>query len=406
MVLPFLTLYLTSRLGFTTRAAVGYVAWYGIGSILGSLLGGRLIGRIGALRLMMVSFAFSGLALLLLPMFHDPWWLGGAVMVLSVVAEMSRPASATAATSLCPERDHARALALNRVAVNLGMTCGPAAAGFLTQFGYHWLFVVDGITCWLAAAVLAWRFGRAADTGESSIPESATGLGSTRNPWRDPAFLGLALITSLQGIVFFQLISTYPMYLKDWYHFGEPEIGLVFALNTCCVVLFEMALIGRIAGYSQWHTIAWGNFLILLGFGLLPLGNGWPMASLSVLVWTLGEMLSMPVAAAYVSRLARNGKERGRYFGAYTSCFSVAFVLAPLIGGAAYTWNPQALWWTSLAFAPLLLWGMLARRQPGWGDPPPEVGLQPIEVGAAPPRQGTRSGTISFTAPRSRGEDR
>ena len=49
-----------------------------------------------------------------------------------------------------------RAFALRRAAVNLGMTLGPVAGGFLARVDYAWLFRIDGLTC-LAAAILLVR---------------------------------------------------------------------------------------------------------------------------------------------------------------------------------------------------------------------------------------------------------
>jgi MFS family permease len=43
---------------------------------------------------------------------------------------------------------------LRRLAVNLGMTFGPAAGGFLALYSYTWLFAVEGATCLFAAAAM------------------------------------------------------------------------------------------------------------------------------------------------------------------------------------------------------------------------------------------------------------
>jgi predicted MFS family arabinose efflux permease len=50
MVLPFLTLYLTQKLGFTGALAGRMVSVYGVGAVCGAYLGGRLAERFGAIR--------------------------------------------------------------------------------------------------------------------------------------------------------------------------------------------------------------------------------------------------------------------------------------------------------------------------------------------------------------------
>jgi MFS family permease len=360
MVLPFFVLYLTTQLGYSHTAAGRFMALYGLGSIAGSLLGGRLIGWVGARRVLIVSYLATGGALLALAVPREPWALGGLVLLFSLVAEIGRPATAAAATNSCPEASHTKALALNRLAVNLGMTVGPAFGGFLTIISYTWLFVVDAVTCWLSAMLLIWRFGRSPEvTSRSSSEQEPAERLPCRNPWTDQRFLLMASLTTSQAFVFFQLLGTYPMYLKEVFHFTERDIGLVFGLNTLCVVLFEMVLLDFVSRYRDIHVIAVGSFLTCLGFGLLAFGDGWSITIISVLVWTLGEMLTMPLTAAFVSRMARNPIERGRYFGAYTSCYSVAFVVAPILGTAIYAIRPSAVWWWSLAVAPLLMTGYL-----------------------------------------------
>lgn len=359
MVLPFFILYLTTELKYTHAMAGRFMALYGVGSIAGSLLGGRLIGRIGARRVLIYSYLATGIALIALSFPRDPRIVGCLVLIFSLVAEISRPATAAAATNLCPEKLHAKALALNRIAVNLGMTMGPALGGFLTLISYKWLFVVDAATCWLAALILLWRFGRVSESTRRS-EEKASGLATeSLNPWRDARFLTLATLTTLQAFVFFQLLGTYPMYLKEAYGFRESDIGLVFGLNTIGVVLFEMVLLDYIHRFQPLNVIGFGSFLTCCGFGLLAFGSGWSITLASVFVWTLGEMLTMPLTAAYVSRMARNPIERGRYFGAYTSCYALAFVVAPVVGTQIYSVSPIAVWWSSLAVAPILLVGYL-----------------------------------------------
>ena len=46
------------------------------------------------------------------------------------------------------------AIALNRLAMNLGFTIGPVLGGLLASINYHFLFWADGLTCIFAAAFI------------------------------------------------------------------------------------------------------------------------------------------------------------------------------------------------------------------------------------------------------------
>ena len=66
MVLPFLTLYLRQDLEFTTGQAGVMLSLYGVGSIGGAALGGKLTDRIGYRFVMLSSLFGSGAILLVL----------------------------------------------------------------------------------------------------------------------------------------------------------------------------------------------------------------------------------------------------------------------------------------------------------------------------------------------------
>jgi MFS family permease len=68
-----------------------------------------------------------------------------------------------------------------------------------------------------------------------------------------------------------------------------------------------------------------------------------PELAATVVVWTLGEMISSPVAGAYVSHLAPE-RYRGRYMGLLMLMWSIGMVLGPSIGTYVFERNETALW--------------------------------------------------------------
>ena len=61
----------------------------------------------------------------------------------------------------------------------------------------------------------------------------------------------------------------------------RDRIGLLFAVNTIVIVLFEMILVNFIRPFRKLRVIAVGQFLSCIGFGLLLAGRwgtilGWP----------------------------------------------------------------------------------------------------------------------------------
>ena len=88
-----------------------------------------------------------------------------SLLYLSVAAECFRPASITATINYCEHEDqHTKSLAVNRLAVNLGMTVGPAVGGFLATINYSWLFYANAFGALLALICV---FGYFWDSQES-----------------------------------------------------------------------------------------------------------------------------------------------------------------------------------------------------------------------------------------------
>jgi MFS family permease len=145
-------------------------------------------------------------------------------------------------------------------------------------------------------------------------------------------------------MVFFQVWSTMPLYLRSIFEMSEQAIGLLLALNALIIVFIEMILVRAIEARDRMSMVGVGAFMVCGGLALLALGSSWVIAVLSMVVLTVGEMLSMPITNAVVAERAGTGSV-GRYMGAYSLAFSTAFVIGPVVGSAVYqNLGPRVLW--------------------------------------------------------------
>ena len=357
MVLPFLALYLTSERGFSPREAGLVLTLYGVGSGLGSYFGGGLTDRFGAHRVQAASLLLAGVGLYVLGRLEDPVTIRWAVPLVAIALETFRPANATAFTLQSPPDRWTQAFAVRRLAINLGMTVGPAVGGLLAARDYHLLFVVDGITCWVAATVLliADRGGRAAVPRAAAAGAAGADAAPARSPWRDGPHLALLGMTFLLNVVFLQVLSTYPLALHDLQRFTEPMIGSVYAINTTIIVLVEMVLVRRLALARPLGVARWGSLLLCGGFALLPWGDGYAYVAATVVVWTAGEMLTMPFFETVVAGRSED-RSRGRYLGSYNLAHALAFGAAPLMGTLVYERFGSLTLWTACGVTGALVW--------------------------------------------------
>jgi MFS family permease len=117
----------------------------------------------------------------------------------------------------------------------------------------------------------------------------------------------------------------------------------VISLNGVLVVLCELPLTTITARHPPQRMIALGYAVIGLGFATNALTRTVPLLALTVAVFTLGEMISMPVAGAYVADLAPADR-RGLYMGTYGMVWAVAFVCGPSLGMLLFSASPLLLW--------------------------------------------------------------
>ena len=328
MVLPFLTLYGTRELGFSVVQAGILTGMYGAGSLLGSWLGGWLTDKIGFYKVASRSLIYGGLAMTSLLFFKEFYILCAAVFVTSTLADASRPPLMAAVSIFSKPENQTRAIALIRMAVNLGISIGPAIAGLLAgSVGYDWLFVLDGLTCILAAFYLM----RNIDPAKKKKPENYSL--NTRRASSDYIYLVFLVVASINIIAFIQLMSTIPLYFNQVFGLTEAQIGLFFTFNGLIVFFFEMPLVA----YSEkrWKpftSMILGAVLMGAGHLFLNLPLHWliVIGAYNILI-SLGEIINFPFGNSLaLSRAPFHLK--GKYMGFWAMMFSSTFIIAPILG--------------------------------------------------------------------------
>jgi predicted MFS family arabinose efflux permease len=368
MVVPFLGIYLGERFGYDLAESGRVLTLYGIGSIVGSLLGGRLADRVGPVRSQVATLSATGVWMLLMTQATHPWTLAGGAFVLGALNDAFRPGNQSAVAQSCPPALRRRALALNRLALNAGWAIGPTVGGYLADIDFRWMFVADGATCALAAAFL-WCCLR--DWRPVLEPRPASG----HVPWvRDRHFVLLMLFTLLYLMAFMQYFSNGSRHLERAFATSKSEIGWLLAINPILIVLFELPAVQAMRSLRALPVIALGSLVTGLGYLLLlPPGLATSGFGLAMVVIAVGEILQMPLLGAYLNDHAPP-HARGVYNGVYSGTFALGMVLAPWLGGELYERiGPDALWLTCAGLgtvAGLGFWWMHVESAAGDGPRP------------------------------------
>ena len=347
-VLVFLVLYLTQR-GYSAAEAGAAVSVYGVGSMAASMVGGYLADHLGRRNSIALSMFAAAGAMIALSQAEELWQIIPLTGLVGFTSEMYRPAASALLADLTPAGGRVTAFAVYRLAVNLGVAAGPAVAGFLAERSFVLLFIGDAITsaAYGVIALIALPEGVRARAAER-------GAGAVRTILAHGAFMRLLLATTAMAFVFFQAYSTFPLQVQA-HGYTAATYGMLMSLNGLLIASVELPLTSLTRQRDPRRVIALGYLLAAIGFGLTGVAEPLPLLALTVVVWTVGEMLSSPVSAAYVADLAPVPM-RGRFQAAFGLSFSAGLIVAPTLGTLLYQASPGVLWGTCLATGLVAAW--------------------------------------------------
>jgi MFS family permease len=326
-VITFLALYLVRERGFSAAEAGRVVALYGAGLTVAGPLGGALADRIGRRLTMIAGLVLGAASVAALALVREPASLAVLTFVAAVTGEIYRPAVHAAVADVVPPPDRARAFGLLYWAVNLAWTLGLAVAGLVAERSMAALFLADAATTLVFAALIALRVPETRPAGLVHHP-ALEGLARVfeDGPFTTFLFLNLAAL-----VVFTQFQVAAPLDMAA-HGLGPSTFSFLMALNGAGVVLLQPVLAPRLGRFGGAELLALSALLFGLGFGLNAVAETVPIYALGVALWTVGEVIGFPVASALVSDLAPPAL-RGRYQGAFSMSWGIAFTLAPLLGG-------------------------------------------------------------------------
>lgn len=342
MVIPFLSLYLIEDLKFTLKDVGWIMTAFGLGSVAGSWLGGKLTDKIGYYKVMVRSLLSTGILFIALQFLNTFATLCVGIFLVMLVADMFRPAMFVALSAYSKPENKTRSVTLIRLAINLGFSAGPAVGGLIiTTMSYSGLFWVDGITCMIATLVLFQVLNpKTAKIQDNIIVENPD------SAYKDHAFLIFLVAMFLFGFVFLQYFSTMPIYYREKHLLSEFKIGLLLGANGFFIFLLEMPLIKWLENskYTKTGLMLFGATLTALSFLVLNLTTFTGILIIGMFLMTLGEMIAFPFSNAFALQRAKKGNQ-GEYMALYSIAFSIAHIFGHnagmrLVDGFGYdnTW--------------------------------------------------------------------
>lgn len=329
MVIPFLTIYLKSDLKFSNSEISWIMACFGLGSVVGTWLGGKLTDSIGYYKVMVRSLLSTGILFIALQYLNTFASICIGIFLVMLVADTFRPAMFVAMSVYSKPENKTRSVTLIRLAINLGFSAGPAIGGLIiTTIGYSGLFWIDGITCILATLLLVMVLNpKRAKPIDDVVAENPVSVYKDKPFW---VFFAAMLIF---GIIFLQYFSTVPLFYKEVHALTELDIGLLLGLNGFIIFILEMPLIKYLedSRYTKIGLVLFGLLFTAISFYVLNLTSWIGILIIGMLFMTIGEMIAFPFSNAFAMERAKKGKQ-GEYLAMYVMAFSIAHIFGHSFG--------------------------------------------------------------------------
>ncbi|MEQ1554935.1 MAG: MFS transporter, partial [Ferruginibacter sp.] len=346
MVLAFMTLY-CNHIGFTIKQGGFVVAIYGVGALIGALIGGKLSDKFGFYYTQFCALYLGGIMFIVLGLMKSYNAICVTTFFLAMINESFRPANAAAIAHYSNPQNRTQSFSLVRLAINLGWGVGSALGGFLASVNYHLLFWVDGVTNISAAILLLVILPKVTKAQQLKVEVKSNKIEKNTSPYKDKIFLYFLVLQIIFSSCFFQLFTTIPLFFKEGLLLSEFNIGVIMASGGILIALFEMVIVYKLEGTKPYlKLMGYGTIFMALSFVILNFSfiNGFVIALISMIIITLGEMLSMPfMNSFYIARSTE--RTRGQYAGLYTMSWSVAQILGSSIGAAfAHAYGFKNLW--------------------------------------------------------------
>lgn len=365
MVLPFMSLYLTADLNFSLSQVGWIMSCFGVGSLLGSWLGGKLTDKIGFYTVMFWSLLATGFLFIGLQFVKTFEGFLVGIFLTMTVADMFRPAMFVSLKAYSKPENRTRSLTLIRLAINLGFSFGPFLGGIIIAgIGYSGLFWVDGLTC-IAAIVLMKLVLKQKTVKSKNMNNNELEIVTT-SVFKDRPFWIFLTVVFLMGFMFLQLFTTMPLFYREVHQLTEVQIGLIMAMNGFIIFLFEMPVIHYIEKtlLDRMKIITWSLMLFAFSFLVLNTFTWVSILIFGMLLITVGEMLAFPFTNNFAMMRAPEGRE-GKYLALYSMAFSFAHIFSAKTGmavidqyGFAANWYLMGI----LGFIAMLLMLWLRRR--------------------------------------------
>jgi len=305
-VSPFLTLYLTKKLGlsFETTGLI-IMAGFILGAA-GSLVCGKFADQLGRKRVYILIQTIAGMSLVPGAFFqNNPFVIVICVLIATFFNVAVGPLIASMIADMLPPDKRQVGYSLNYLGINLGVSLGPLVAGFLFNNCVALLFIGDAMTSFVAVCLVVMYVTDIYVTAQE-VPATAKENDESGNIaevlWRRPQVIIFFLIYIIYSVVYIQYSFSLPITLDSRFLARGPEIfGSLMSVNALTVMTLATWITIATKKFKPLNNIVMAGVLFAIGFGIIGVISTFSMFIISTILWTAGEILISTNFRVYIA---------------------------------------------------------------------------------------------------------
>lgn len=335
----FLSLYFVSELHLSITNAGFMLSSYGLGTIAGGIMAGKLSDRFSPRLITIASLLIQAISYFLLIKIHTPSLLLINLFILGIGAYGFITSNYVWILGNCKSEERLKAINMLDIVSNLGLAVAGIIIGLSSTKSFVNIFFLSSCALFVTAIYLIFY--------SRQIP-----IVNTASSANDPSssvnlkvrYYALACLF-LVGLIISQTNSTYPIFLQNRFpEMGTTSFSILFILNAILIVLFQAPLVNSLANADKVILIGIGAFLSGLGMLLLNFSLFFVIAILSCIILTVGEILFFSIAQLICYEKSPE-KKKGLGLGTYRMIYAASRVTGPAAGSLAYQqFSGHGLW--------------------------------------------------------------
>ncbi|AXG07398.1 MFS transporter [Haloplanus rubicundus] len=351
LVYPFATIHFHLQVGIPLSVVgLGLLA-NNVATATGTAIGGYLADRYGRRPVMVGSMALSALTLAAYALVTTGTGFIAVATAAGLTTGLYAPASQAMIADLTDAGERERGYGLLKVASNVGFGSGFVVGGVLYEFASTAVFVADGLTSAVVAAVLLVALPRVHDgRAAATLSESVGDWGRAITQRRLVALAGLNVGFA---IMYAQMQATVPVVASETLGLDSAQIGTLYVLNPLVLVVFQMPVLSAVGDWRRTRglvasTAFWGvSFLAIVLVDAVPTLLGTGLVGAFLVLRTVGEVLHSPLVTSLASDLG-HADERGSRLSLIEIAKRLGMGLGAALGGAFFDYGFAALLWPAL----------------------------------------------------------